>query len=90
MRAPSIMQTEKECYISGSKQMLDLHHVYPGAYRNASDRTGCWVWLRHDIHMDLHQRNTELLKRIQRETQEEFEKRFGHDEFMRIFGKSFL
>ena len=84
------MQTEKECYVTGSRQMLDLHHVFPGSYRKASDETGCWVWLRHDIHMDLHQRDPELDRQLKRKCQQAFEERFGHEKFMEIFGKSYL
>ena len=86
----SILQTKRECYITGSRRDLDLHHVYAGSRRKLSDKWGCVVWLRHDIHMDLHQRNTALDRRIQRECQERFEEIHGHDTFMRVFGKSYL
>ena len=39
--------------MSGSRQQLDRHHVYPGSRRRTSEEWGCWVWLRHDIHMDI-------------------------------------
>ena len=90
MSKPSILQTEKECYVTGSSVNLDLHHVYAGSRRKASDRWGCVVWLRHDIHMDLHQRDTELDLRIKRECQERFEEIYDHDTFMRVFGKNYL
>jgi hypothetical protein len=48
------------------------------------------VWLRHDIHKSLHDRDKELDKRLQRECQEEFERRYGHEKFMQVFGKSYL
>ena len=86
----SILQREKECYVTGSRQQLDRHHVYPGTRRKASEEWGCWVWLRHDVHMEIHDRDGETLRRIQRECQEEFEKRWGHEKFMQVFGKSYL
>lgn len=86
----SILQTEKECYVTGSRINLDLHHIYHGPRRAAADRYGCWVWLRHDIHMDLHSRGTGLDRRLKRECQEAFEAIHGHDRFMEIFGKSYL
>ena len=89
-RKPSILQTEKECYVTGSRVNLDCHHCFHGSRRKAADETGCWIWLRHDIHMDLHQRNTALDRRIQRECQERFEEIYDHDTFMRVFGKSYL
>ena len=86
----SILQTEKECFITGAETWLDLHHIYAGPNRKHSDAWGCWVWLRHDIHMDLHERNTELDRRIKRECQEAFEERWGHQKFMEVFGKSYI
>ena len=86
----SILQSEEECYVTGSRVNLDCHHVYAGSRRKLSDEWGCWVWLRHDIHMELHQRNPTLDKRLKRECQEAFEALYGHDQFVEIFGKSYL
>ena len=86
----SIMQTEKECFITGCTVNLDRHHVYAGSRRNASEAFGCWVWLRHDIHMELHDRNKELDKMLRRACQERFEEIYSHEEFMEVFGKSYL
>ena len=90
MRKPSIMQSEKECFVTGSTQQLDLHHVYHGSRRNKADQYGCWVWLRHDVHMDLHQRNTALDRQLKQECQLRFEALYGHKKFMKEFGKSYL
>lgn len=81
---------EKECYVSGSTWMLDKHHIYHGPRRKAADKWGCWVWLRHDIHMDLHSRDTKLDRRLKAACQRAFEKKYGHDKFMEVFGKSYL
>ena len=87
----SILQDEKVCYVTGSEYGLDLHHIYAGvANRKISDREGCWVWLRHDVHMDLHDRNKELDYRLKRECQEKFEETHSREEFRRLFGKSYL
>lgn len=88
--AKSIMQTEKECYITGSQQWLDKHHVFQGSRRQASEKWGCTVWLRHDIHMELHDSNIELDRLIKRECQKKFEEKYGHDAFMRVFGRNYL
>lgn len=90
MRKPSVLQSEEECYVTGSRQDLDLHHVYAGPRRRLSDKWGCWVWLRHDVHMDLHQRDPELDRRLKRECQEAFEALYSHELFMKIFGKNYL
>lgn len=92
---PSIMQPdEKRCYVTGYQSMLDKHHVIHGFNRNAADELGLWVWLRHDIHMKLHahQHPFESLDlQLKVEAQKCFEAR-GHtrDEFMQIFGRSYL
>lgn len=90
MQSPSILQSEKRCYITGAEAWLDQHHIYAGSRRKKSDEWGCWCWLRHDIHMDLHQRDPDLDRRLKRECQEAFEAIHGHEKFMEIFGKSYL
>ena len=86
----SIMQDEKRCFVTGSQIQLDRHHVFAGARRKASEKYGCWIWLRHDVHMELHDRNKELDKMIRRACQERFEEIYSHQEFVEIFGKSYL
>ena len=86
----SIMQDEKYCYVTGSHGQLDRHHVFAGSRRKASEKYGCWIWLRHDIHMDLHDRDKALDKMLRRMTQERFEEIYGHEKFMEVFGKSYL
>lgn len=87
------MQSEKECYITGSTEGLHLHHIYGGANRKNSDRYGCVVWLRADWHnmsdYGVHF-NKDLDRRLKEECQEEFEKRWGHDKFMSVFGRNYL
>ena len=86
----SIMQDDERCYVSGATQWLDLHHVYHGPRRKAADKYGCWVWLRHDIHMALHSGDSDLDNRLKSECQEVFESIYGHEKFMQVFGKSYL
>ena len=86
----SILQNEKRCFITGYEGHLDRHHVYHGPRRKAAEKYGCWVWLRHDIHMELHQQNPELDRMLKRACQKRFEEIYSHDEFMAVFGKSYL
>ena len=88
----SILQPDKkECFITGSRIDLDLHHIYHGtANRKIADQEGCWVWLRHDIHMQLHDKDKELDRYLQEECQKEYEKTHTREEFMRKFGKNYL
>lgn len=86
----SIMQSSKECFITGSTEGLHKHHCFHGIRRKAAEKYGCWVWLRSDIHAELHDRNKELDRMIERACQERFEEVYSHEEFMEIFGKSYL
>ena len=86
----SIMQDEKVCFVTGAVNCLDKHHVFHGSRRKAADRWGCWVWLHHDVHMDLHQRNTALDRQLKALCQKRFEELYGHEKFMAVFGKNYL
>ena len=86
----SIMQTEKKCFVTGAVTMLDQHHCFHGPRRKAADKWGCWIWLRRDLHRELHDKNKELDLMIERACQERFEELHGHEKFMEIFGKSYL
>ena len=84
------MQDNRECFITGSTVDLDRHHVFHGPRRTAAEKYGCWVWLRHDLHMEVHDRNKELDRMLQRACQTRFEEIYSHEEFMTVFGKSYL
>lgn len=87
----SIMQTEKKCYISGAEYNLDCHHIMHGtANRKIADAWGIWIWLRHDIHMNLHDRDKELDYQLKKEAQEVFEKLYSHEKWMELFSRSYL
>ena len=89
----SIMQREKVCYKTGSTENLHKHHIFGGCRRAASEKYGCWVWLRADWHnMSDHgvHFNPEFDRQLKRECQEEFEALYGHGRFMEVFGKSYL
>ncbi len=89
----SIMQTERECFITGDKNGLHKHHIFQGCRRQASDKWGCWVWLRWDWHngasYGVHN-DAELSLRLKKECQEKFESLYGHEKFMEVFGKNYL
>lgn len=87
----SILQTEKKCYVTGAEYNLDLHHCMTGiANRKLADKWGLVVWLRHDIHMNLHDRDKELEIRLKQDAQRAFEKLYGHDKWMSLFRKSYI
>lgn len=47
------------------------------------------MWLNHDVHMDLHGRNTALDRQLKAMCQERFEELYGHEKFMAVFGKNY-
>ena len=91
--APSIMQDEKVCFLSGSLEGLERHHIYGGANRRNSAKYGLWVWLRHDLHNEppdgvhFNIDNNRILQRIGQRT---FELRYPDEDFIKIFGRNFL
>ena len=92
--AKSIMQPEEEkvCYITGSQYNLDCHHqhIMGGPNRKLSEKYGLKVWLRHDIHMDLHDRDNDLKIQLKQEAQKVFEEKYSHELWMQLFRKNYL
>lgn len=90
----SIIQKEKECYITGSINNLHCHHIFGGANRKLSEKYGLKVWLRADWHnmsnYGVHFNRT-LDLQLKQVGQLAFESRFGtREDFRRIFGKSYV
>ena len=91
--APSILQDEKVCFLSGTLEGLERHHIYGGANRHNSAKYGLWVWLRHDLHNEppdgvhFNIDNNRLLQRI---GQRAFELRYPDENFIEIFGRNYL
>lgn len=91
----SIMNTESgRCFLCGAETETARHEIYFGsANRRLSKKYGLWVDIcpmchqygEHAVHRD---RNADLfLKRI---GQNRFEKEHSREEFMKIFGRSYL
>lgn len=85
-------KTLRICYLTGSTQNLDLHHIMNGSLRKKSDEFGLWVFLRHDVHMKLHQtaQGQKVARWLKQQAQEQFERRYGHDKWMKEFHKNYL
>lgn len=90
----SIIQTKKECFITGDIYNLHKHHVFKGtANRKLSEQYGLWVWLRADWHnladYGVHF-NKELDRKLKVLAQEKFEEKYGHNKFMEVFKKNYI
>lgn len=89
----SIMQRDKRCIVTGYIAPLHRHHIFGGSRRKASEKWGCWCWLRPDWHnmsdYGVHS-NKELDTALKQECQKKFEALYGHEKFMEVFGKNYL
>ncbi len=75
------------CYRQGPTQM---HHMIHGtANRKNADHYGLTVWLCPECHRELHDHGTHD-RELQRKAQEEFEKHWGHKEWMKVFQKNYV
>lgn len=90
----SIMQSERICYATGATVGLDRHHCLKGSRRKKADDYGLWVWLRHDVHMKLHDHCPPyegLENALKIAAQTAFEDNGGtREDFMAIFGCNYL
>ncbi len=87
----SILQTEKECYITGRVSGLHKHHIFGGyANRKISDKNGFWVWLSWDIHRRLHDGFDGLDRRLKQECQRKFEETHTREEFRGLIGRNYI
>ena len=89
----SILSNEKKCYLTGRTDNLEQHHVFFGPNRKHSDKYGCWVWLTAEMHRGTHgvhgREGHELDLELKRACQIAFERVYGHEFFMQVFGKNY-
>lgn len=90
----SILSDERKCYVCGSTQWLEEHHIYGGANRKISEAHGFKVFLCHHCHNEppygVHHNKESRLK-LQADCQSKYES-MGHtrQEFMSKIGKNYL
>lgn len=82
----------RKCFLCGSCQNIQMHHVFGGSRRKLSTKHGMVVPLCMACHTGpagVHNNNllNLVLKRLK---QKEFEKTHSREEFRRIFGKSYI
>lgn len=72
-------------------ERADKHHCLNGqAYRDKCEEDGLFVYMHHQCHMMVHNKNAEL-RRYKAVAQTVFEKEIGtREEFMERYGKSYL
>ena len=93
--ADSILQTEKRCFLCGSYNWLEYHHIFGAARKKLSEKYGLMVYLCHYCHNEppdgVHH-NKESRLYLQRTAQQKAMQ--YHDlsveDFIGIFGKNYL
>lgn len=92
----SILQTEKECYITGQTNNLHKHHIYFGnPWRRISEENGFWVylagWLHNQSNHGVHGKDgRELDLMLKQHCQRKYEETHSREEFMALIGKNYL
>ena len=101
----SILQSEKECYVCAhnlvfvpygnerSNYVIEDHHVFFGtANRKLSEKHGLKVWLCQEHHRgNTGVHNNRVLDLLLKEiAQRKFEETHHRQDFIKIFGKSYL
>ena len=89
----SILSNEKCCYECGTTLNLHRHHIFYAFNRKHSEKYGCWVYLcayHHNMSNKGVHSDKEFDLRLKVECQEAFEKLHSHEDFVRIFGRSWL
>lgn len=93
--AKSIITEERKCYICGSHQWIERHHVFFGANHKASDKYGLIVPLCHYCHNEppngVHF-NKGNCRKLQAEIQTKAMDHYGWDmeAWRSLFGRNFL
>ena len=95
MMAKSILQDERECYITGSTYNLHRHHIYAGGRRKISEANGFWVYLTGRLHNQsddgVHGKNGhELDLLLKQDCQRKYEETHSRKEWMALMGKNYL
>ena len=90
----SIISNERKCVVCGTTLNLHRHHVFYGvANRPKAEHWGCWVYLcarHHNMSNEGVHFNHELDLSLKKYVQTEFEKKYGHDKYMEVFGRNWL
>lgn len=68
---------------------LHKHHVFGGANRKHSEKHRLWIRICPSCHEKMHNDPSYSLPYKQM-AQRKFEKVYGHDEFMRVFGRNYI
>ena len=94
MTTKSILQENRECFVTGKTTGLHKHHVFEGtANRRKSEKWGLFIYLTPEYHntsnKGIHY-DKEFELRVKRYAQRRFEELYGHDKWMAEFHRNYL
>lgn len=79
---------EKRCFICNRWLRVEKHHCLHGSRRKMADKYGLTVYLCVRCHTRLHDLGEHDLE-LERIGQRAFEEKYGHERFMKVFGKDY-
>lgn len=77
-----------DCYFC-LRPATDLHHIFQGAYKKASERHNFMVHLCRDCHNKVHMDKAPRIL-LRQMCQTEYEKVFSREDFIEEFGRNYL
>ena len=91
---PIITSDMSRCYLCGSRDHIEIHHVFSGANRQKSTAFGCVVPLCHECHQGTNgvHNNREKMDYLRKIAQLCCENEYGWDEddFRSVFHRNYL
>lgn len=91
----SILQEDKECFVTHDTEGLHVHHIMNGPNRRLAEEDGLWIYLRWDHHIENspyktphNDRETDLYYKAM--AQKKYEETHSREEWMARYGRSFL
>ena len=89
----SILQHEKECFVTHAKYGLHKHHIYGGPNRRISEENGFYIYLIPKLHNMSNEGihfNKDFDLYVKKLCQAEYEKTHTRAEFMALIGRNYL
>lgn len=80
-----------KCYLCGSYQRIEIHHIYSGCYRKKSTQYGLVVPLCYNCHQGTNGVHFNRLKmdKLRAIGQKAFEREYPDLDFVKIFGRNY-
>ena len=88
----SIISKEGKCFFCGSREKLEIHHVFGGSLRGKSTKYGLYVFLCPKCHSELHfgKKSRKMTDKLKSVAQEAFERLYPRELFLKEFHGNFI